>query len=277
MGAGAGATLVSLGAGLTAVAVLTPDDVPRPQVVTAVGQAAPPLAAQVPAPAGMRDPVAARPHADAALRRGDADVADRTATRTARRRTATGNVAAAPLPNDPAPNDPALARPAPAGAQSPAQPSVSTRTEVETREIPYETRLVRDPALPRGTRKVEAPGVPGVETLRYQVTLIDGQPADRRLIDAVMTRQPQQRVVAFGAQRAMQHHGKHCGEALNFCVPLGRSAMCPDKSREGKNGEGKNGESREEDGSVALPDLVLEPGDLGYLDGLACRPGVGED
>jgi hypothetical protein len=256
MGAGAGVTLVFLGAGVTAVAALAPDDAPKPQVVTAVGQAAPPLAPEQPVAAGTHGPVAAKPRADVALRRRDADVADRTATRTPSRSAATGTAAAAPASN----------APAAAGAQSPAQPLVSTRIEVETREIPYETRVVRDPALPRGTRKVEAPGVPGVETLRYLVTLTDGQPTDRRLIDAVVTQQPQHRVVAFGTQHAMQHHGKNCGEALNFCVPLGRSAMCPAKDF-----------SREEDGSVALPDLVLDPGDLGYLEGLACRPGAGED
>lgn len=134
----------------------------------------------------------------------------------------------------------------------------ATRTEVETREIPYETRLVRDPALPSGARKVESPGVPGVETLRYLVTLTDGRPTDRKLIDAVVTRQPQHRVVALGTRHpAPPSQHRNCGEALNFCVPLGRKAMCADKDRQ-------------EDASIPLPDLVLDSDDLGYLEGLAC-------
>jgi len=136
----------------------------------------------------------------------------------------------------------------------------TTRTEVETREIPYETRLVRDPALPRGAKKVETQGVPGVETLHYLVTLTDGRPTDRKLIDAVVTRQPQHQVVALGTQSpaaGTRRPVRNCGEALNFCVPLGRKAVCPDKGRE-------------EDASIPLPDLVLDAGDLGYLEGLAC-------
>jgi hypothetical protein len=108
---------------------------------------------------------------------------------------------------------------------SPTRPVLTSRTDVETREIPFETRTVRDPALPRGTRRVDTPGVPGVETLRYLVTLADGQPTGRRLIDATVTRQPQHRIVALGTRRPPAQHAG-CGQALNICVPLGRRAAC---------------------------------------------------
>ncbi|MEV6298208.1 G5 domain-containing protein [Actinoplanes sp. NPDC051861] len=102
-------------------------------------------------------------------------------------------------------------------------PEVTTRTDVETRPVPFPTRLVRDPVLPRGTRKIQSPGVAGEETLRYLVTLTDGKPTQRRLVDTTVTRKPEPRVVAFGARK-----GRDCEGALRVCVPLGRSAQCPE-------------------------------------------------
>jgi hypothetical protein len=113
-------------------------------------------------------------------------------------------------------------------AKPSAQPVITTRTEVETREIPYPTRTVSDPGLPRGRQRVQTPGVAGEETLRYLVTLTDGKPTDRRLLDSTVTRQPQQEVVALGAQDARA--GRHC--PLNFCVPLGRDGGCRHHRRE---------------------------------------------
>jgi hypothetical protein len=120
---------------------------------------------------------------------------------------------------------------------------VTTRTDVETRPIPYPTRLVRDSSLPRGTRRIQVPGTPGEETLRYLVTLVDGKPSDRRLVDTTVTKQPQPRVVAFGARRKP---AKECGRALQLCVPLGRSAVCPDQP-----------DKKEESSAVQLGGSVL--------------------
>ncbi|WP_433298002.1 G5 domain-containing protein [Actinoplanes sp. CA-030573] len=169
-----------------------------------------------------------------------------------------------------------VAEPPPVKAGDPARPGSpgeTTRTETETRAIPFETRVVRDPKLPRGAEKERTPGVPGVETLRYLVTLRDGRPVERKLIDAVVTQQPQHRVVAYGTRRGLGHRDRNCGEALNFCVPLGRGAVCPandkdkakDKAKAEDGGEDRDG--REED--ATLPDLVLDA-DLGYLEGVAC-------
>jgi hypothetical protein len=214
MAAGASALLILIGGGVAGVTALTGDDETEARIVTAVGQAA---AAATPAEPGV--PASQRPAARAPFDPADpaaprtSDEADRTATRNPR----------GPAPRQQVAAPTATAAPASPPAAAPAQAASTTRTETETREIPFETRLVRDPQLPRGTRRIDAPGVPGEETLRYLVTVIDGQPIDRRLIDATVTRQPQHRVVAFGGRR----HGRECGNALNFCVPLSRSAACP--------------------------------------------------
>lgn len=140
----------------------------------------------------------------------------------------------------------APARPAPA-------PLVTTRTDVETRPIPFPTRLVRDSSLPRGTRRIQAPGMPGEETLRYLVTLVDGKPSDRRLVDTTVTKKPQPRVVAFGARRKPD---KDCGRPLHLCVPFGRSAVCPEKPGAKPKTPGDD-QAREESSAVPLGGSVL--------------------
>jgi hypothetical protein len=240
MAAGAGAVLAVIASGVVGIATLTGGGGAGPRIVTEVGQAAP-----APAPGTSEEPGAATPAAEKPrAQRHLTNRLDRTAARPPR-------TAAAAAPAASRPGGGAPAAPPPASAE----PVRTTRTEVETREIPYETKLVRDPTLPRGATKVESPGVKGVETLRYLVTLTDGRPTGRTLIDAVVTRQPRHRVVALGTHRGAGR--KNCGEALNFCVPLGRNAICP-------------GKGREEDASVPMPDLALAAGDLSYLEGLAC-------
>ncbi|MFI5889315.1 G5 domain-containing protein [Actinoplanes sp. NPDC051513] len=237
MAAGASAVLAVIAGGVVGIATLTGGHGGEgPRIVTEVGQAAP-ATREVPEAA---EPAAEKPRAQ----RRFSTPSDRTAAKSPK------NAApAAPVASSPAVVAPVTQPPAP------TEPVRTTRTEVETREIPYETRLVRDPALPRGSTRVETPGVKGVETLRYLVTLADGRPAGRSLIDAVVTRQPQHRVIALGTQHPAAK--KNCGEALNFCVPLGRKAICP-------------GKGREEDASIPLPDMVLNAADLEYLEGLAC-------
>jgi surface rod structure-forming protein G len=99
-------------------------------------------------------------------------------------------------------------------------PRVTTRTESERRAIPFRTRLVRDPSLPRGSKRVQSPGVPGEQLVRYAVTLTDGRPTGRRVIDAQVTRQPQHRVVAFGTGRG----NNDCRD--DRCGPGWRTAGC---------------------------------------------------
>ncbi|MEU4618868.1 G5 domain-containing protein [Actinoplanes sp. NPDC023801] len=115
---------------------------------------------------------------------------------------------------------------APARRKAAAEPVVTTRTDVETRAVPFDTQVVRDPLMPRGTRQVRVAGSPGVRTLRYLVTMTDGRPTARRLLSSAVTRKPQNRVVALGSARKYVPEPV-CDEALGLCLPFGRTAVCP--------------------------------------------------
>jgi hypothetical protein len=258
MTAGASAVLVMIGGGSAAIAALTEGE---PRIVTATGAgraAAAPVAppqgpagatAQPPAAdsklgglAGPAPELAAQPVGERANRR-TSDEADRTATRAPRATTAA-----------PAPAGPAPARP--------QRPAVTSRTVVEKRVIPYRTRLIRDPELPRGRKRVQTEGVPGEQTLRWLVTYTDGRPTDRRLVGATVTRQPQHRVVAFGTRRGKGDGHRACRPGSDHCFPVGRSATCPAK------------DTVTESGSVTVLDqdfYLLTPEDL---DGLELDPGL---
>ena len=223
MAAGACALLIAIGGGAAGFSALTSGK-DRSRIVTGIGQAA----AAAPVEPGPERPALGAPAAkaefgaDAATSR-TSDEADRTAARTPHRKGAPAGAA-------PAPAKAAAVRAA--APPSAASQTITTRTETETREIPFETRMVRDPSLPRGTQQVETPGVAGEQTLHYLVTLTDGVPTGRRLLDTTVTRPPQHEIVAFGGRYAPApapgpDRRRHCGEALNFCVPLGRAAVCP--------------------------------------------------
>jgi hypothetical protein len=116
---------------------------------------------------------------------------------------------------------------APALRKAAAAPVVTTRTDVETRAIPFDTKVIRDPSMLRGTRRVETRGAAGERTLRYLVTLIDGRQTSRRLLGSTVTRQPKKRVVVVGSARHIDP-GVECDAILGICLPLGRTAMaCP--------------------------------------------------
>jgi hypothetical protein len=249
MAAGASALLVAIGGGTAAVAALTDD---KPTVVRAVGQgtdvpAAPAGAVGATAEKQPAGPVDAEPPAaDTGLGAQPAEAGDtrisaeanRTATREPRRDTAAAPAAAAaPVPAAPA-----------APAAAPAGPVVTTQTVTEKRAIPYRTRLVRDPQLARGRKRIQTPGALGEETLRYLVTYSGGRQTDRRLVDAQVTKQPQHRVVAFGTQRG--RGGKKCGPGIGNCLPIGRGAVCPETSAQAPADAPAETPGKEESGSL---------------------------
>ncbi|HWS33562.1 MAG TPA: G5 domain-containing protein [Actinoplanes sp.] len=102
-------------------------------------------------------------------------------------------------------------------------PVVTTRTDVETRVVPFGTEVIRDATMLKGTRRVEADGEPGEETLRFLVTLTDGRPTARRLLSSNVTTEPQNRVVAVGSRR-QSVVDPFCDHVLGICLPFGRSA-----------------------------------------------------
>jgi hypothetical protein len=261
MAAGGTALVVTIGSAVAGFNALTKDRPDAPRIVTAVGSAAGAVSPEAPQPgqpaqqrpnqqpkqgtASSRHPATPPEYDAAASLPRTSNQADRTAPRPPRRPTGTRpqqqqqqQQAGKPA----APNSPVLA--APPVADGDPRPVLTTRTEIETRAIPFQTRLVRDPSLPRGARKIRSAGVPGEQTLRYLVTFTDGKQTERRLLDTTVTREPQDRVIVFGSRRGGNPHdgrggNPHDGRGGNphdgrggkrgncrFCVPLGRSADC---------------------------------------------------
>jgi len=150
-----------------------------------------------------------------------------------------------------------------------AEPVVTTRTDVETRPIPFHTQVVRDASLPRGTRRVQVDGMPGEQTMRYLVTLTDGRQTDRRLLGSDVTKKPRPRVVAFGARR-QSVLDPACDQALSLCVPLGRSAACP--SGEAAGPPPADAAKVEESGEILIAEEDLELLGPEGLDALRLEP-----
>jgi hypothetical protein len=245
------------------------------RVVTAVGQAAPVVdlpAAEVPVqpPAGQTGlGNGAAGHAQAEREvdetRSTPNEADRTATRSPRR---TSSVHRGRTGGAGVGSGTGAVPAAPPAAGAPAGPEIRTEQVSETEAIPFRTTLVRDPSLPRGSREIETPGVPGERLLRYEVTYTGNRETSRRLLDSTVTREPQDRVVAFGNRgRGGQHSGgpgrhdrgrgpgKEC-RLLGTCVRMGREAVCTD---------GDKSDGRPEsiiDGDLSL----LDPSDIDELE-----------
>ncbi|MCY1140738.1 G5 domain-containing protein [Actinoplanes sp. Pm04-4] len=273
--AGTSAVLLVLAAAVAGIATLTRDRPAAPRIVTAIGQAAPQAGDEIPAPPPLVPATPGLDPATGFSR--TTDQADRTGGRQPRppagapaqahAQPAVPGQAQHPVPGQAKPPVPGHAPPVPAKAQAPhraattttgkaptrtpakppaapdsrtpvaAGPVITTRTDVETREVPFQTRFVRDPFLPRGARKITAAGVPGEQTLRYLVTLTDGRETGRKLLGTTVTRDPQQRVITFGTARDFDDdldddggHRDRCGHRLRFCVPMGRQtrSYCPD-------------------------------------------------
>jgi hypothetical protein len=106
---------------------------------------------------------------------------------------------------------------------SPASPTprVEKHKVTEARSIPYSRRTVQDASLTEGTRRVRVKGVPGVKTLTYEVTLVDGKQTDKRLVGEKVTKQPVTEVVAVGTKPKRQ-----CDPNYSGCVPIASDVDC---------------------------------------------------
>jgi hypothetical protein len=100
--------------------------------------------------------------------------------------------------------------------KAPAKPVITTRTETETRQIPYATRFVHDSSLPFGEKQVQSPGVTGERTLRFRVTLTNRHRTGRRLLSSTVTRQPKQKIIALGNKSSDQDDDQWPGGGLGW-------------------------------------------------------------
>lgn len=78
---------------------------------------------------------------------------------------------------------------------------VTVQTDTEERIIPYGRETVRDATLPAGETRLVSAGVNGLQVDTYAITLEDGVEVERRLIQRVTVRQPQNEVLLIGARQ----------------------------------------------------------------------------
>ncbi|MFI0448678.1 G5 domain-containing protein [Actinomadura sp. 6N118] len=116
-----------------------------------------------------------------------------------------------------------------ASAAVKATPSTATRTITETKPISFRTRRIQDPALAKGVTKVRTRGVPGVKTLTFQVTFINGAQSAKKLMRQVVSKKPITQVIVVGTKQASQCDPNYSGA----CVPIASDVDC-----EGGSGNG---------------------------------------
>ncbi|MCU7726367.1 G5 domain-containing protein [Actinoplanes sp. KI2] len=100
---------------------------------------------------------------------------------------------------------------------------VSRKTVTVRKSIAYATRKVDDDTLAKGKTRVRTPGVAGVRTLTYKVTLTGGRESGRTLVRDVVTKQPVTEVVAVGTKVA---GGGDCDPNYTPCVPVAGDVDC---------------------------------------------------
>lgn len=111
-----------------------------------------------------------------------------------------------------------------ATATTTATPVTQTKTVTETQEIPFTEKTVNDSSLTKGTRKVTTAGVPGVKTLTYQVTLMDGVETDKKLLTEVVTKAPVTQIVRIGTKAPP---AQNCDPNYRgACVPIASDVDC---------------------------------------------------
>jgi len=114
-------------------------------------------------------------------------------------------------------------------APSTAAPVVKKRTITMRRAIPFATRRVHDPALAKGTRKVQTRGIAGVRILTYRVTFTNGVRTGMKLIRKVILKPPVTRVIVIGTRGARQCDPNYSGA----CVPIASDVDCAGGSGNG--------------------------------------------
>jgi uncharacterized protein YabE (DUF348 family) len=74
----------------------------------------------------------------------------------------------------------------------------ATAGETVTEVVPFEEQEVEDPALAKGTRKVETAGRAGVRTTTYSTATVGGAVVDRQVVASAVTVPPVTQVVKVG-------------------------------------------------------------------------------
>jgi hypothetical protein len=110
-----------------------------------------------------------------------------------------------------------------------ASPTIEKRTVVEKQAIPFATKRVSDPKLPKGTTRVTTRGVAGIKTLTYEVAFTDGVQTGKKLLRQQVTKQPVTQIIAVGTKVTQQCDPNYSGA----CVPIASDVDCAGGSGDG--------------------------------------------
>ena len=80
-------------------------------------------------------------------------------------------------------------------------------TQTYTEDIPFETTNCSDPSLPAGTEIVISEGTPGEMVCTANVAYCDGVESGREIVKQIMTKQPQNQIIAVGTGSAETTNG----------------------------------------------------------------------
>jgi hypothetical protein len=118
---------------------------------------------------------------------------------------------------------------------------VATKTETDTKAVPFTSTTVQDSSLAQGTSNVTTSGVNGVETLTYKVTLTNGSQTSKQLVSDVITTKPVTQITTVGTYVAPSTptgctNGTYvnsagdtvCSPEASSTAPSGATAQCVD-------------------------------------------------
>jgi hypothetical protein len=126
-------------------------------------------------------------------------------------------------------------------AKSQPANQITTKTETDTKPVPFTSTTVDDSSLDNGTSNVTTAGVNGVETLTYKITLTNGDQTSKQLVSDVVTTKPVTQVTTVGTYIAPSTptgctNGTYvnsagntvCSPESSSTAPAGATAQCVD-------------------------------------------------
>lgn len=131
-------------------------------------------------------------------------------------------------------------------------PLVETKTEIKTRELPFDTKYVDSNTLAKGTTKVTQTGVNGIETTTYTVTYTDGVETSKEVTKVEVTKKPIDQIITRGTYVAPKPavtqncaNGTYVNSAGNtICRPVQSSAPPAGATAKCKDGTYSYSQSR---------------------------------
>jgi surface rod structure-forming protein G len=158
------------------------------------------------------------------------------------------------VPSQPAKNQPVHLTTAKTSVKT-ATPTITEKTETQTKSIAFTSSTVQDSNLAKGTTQVTTVGVNGAETLTYQVTYTNGKLTSQKLTSTVITTQPINQVTSIGtyvapAQTTTTPASPSCYPLTNGgnCYEPGEYCRTSDYGTSGVAGDGESITCEDNDG-----------------------------